>query len=524
MDKADTKGLLGFAIRRTDHTEQESYWLEGQKRFKSTDPGLPPGSQVPTNKHPIQSFLWADYTAKPDHSYTYEVTALRGSPADLLDSDAVSLTISTESVVGNVHDVFFNRGAISSQAYVSRFGDRSPDDVGQPAFDWLSRGLFEALIAFIGEASGSGYGLRAAMYEFQYDKVLEAFGKAKAAEADVKIIYDDKNNTKKEPKKENEKAIADARIKGICQPRTANPSYIAHNKFIVLLKDGEPVSVWTGSTNITENGIFGHLNVGHVVRDAGVAKSYLEYWQQLADDPDARDLKPWTTEQTPAPADLAAGQVGALVFSPRSDLGALDWYTQMIAATSRAVFLTGAFGVPAPFVDVLSKPAKEAVRYLVLDKAGQNANAKTLVGKLRRVPGNQIVVANLIRMNEFDEWLKEEANPLSQNVAYLHTKFLVADPLGDDPWVVTGSANFSEASTTKNDENMVVVRGNTRLCDIYLGEFMRTFSHYSFRDWAASVPKSQWHDISWLAETDAWVDDFFTRGKRKTLEREYFGP
>jgi phosphatidylserine/phosphatidylglycerophosphate/cardiolipin synthase-like enzyme len=127
-------------------------------------------------------------------------------------------------------------------------------------------------------------------------------------------------------------------------------------------------------------------------------------------------------------------------------------------------------------------------------------------------------------MNEFDEWLKEEANPLSQNVAYLHTKFLVADPLGDDPWVVTGSANFSEASTTKNDENMVVVRGNTRLCDIYLGEFMRTFSHYSFRDWAASVPKSQWHDISWLAETDAWVDDFFTRGKRKTLEREYFGP
>jgi len=38
-------------------------------------------------------------------------------------------------------------------------------------------------------------------------------------------------------------------------------------------------------------------------------------------------------------------------------------------------------------------------------------------------------------------------------------QFLLMD-LGDDPIVVTGSANFSEASTNDNDENMLHICGN----------------------------------------------------------------
>ena len=76
MDEKDTEHLLGFGIHRTDVTEHEAYWLEGQKRFKITDPGLPPGTGVPTNKHPIQSFLWADFTAKDGHHYVYKVVAM----------------------------------------------------------------------------------------------------------------------------------------------------------------------------------------------------------------------------------------------------------------------------------------------------------------------------------------------------------------------------------------------------------------------------------------------------------------
>lgn len=48
-------------------------------------------------------------------------------------------------------------------------------------------------------------------------------------------------------------------------------------------------------------------------------------------------------------------------------------------------------------------------------------------------------------------------------------------PLSDDPIVFTGAANFSEPSTTANAENMLVIRGDTRVADIYLGEFTRLF-------------------------------------------------
>jgi len=47
--------------------------------------------------------------------------------------------------------------------------------------------------------------------------------------------------------------------------------------------------------------------------------------------------------------------------------------------------------------------------------------------------------------------------------------------------VVTGSANFSAASTNSNDENMLIIRGSRRAADIYFTEFNRLFNHYYFR-------------------------------------------
>src|SRR5262249_18333449 len=133
MKPADCAGLLGFAIHRTDHVEEEAYWLKGTKTFKETDPGLPPGAQYSTREHPIQGFTWADYTAKPGYDYTYRVVALKGTPRALQPAGEVSVRIQTESPQGGTQDVYFNRGAACSQEYARRFGNRSPKDVGQPA-------------------------------------------------------------------------------------------------------------------------------------------------------------------------------------------------------------------------------------------------------------------------------------------------------------------------------------------------------------------------------------------------------
>ncbi|MGY2990337.1 phosphatidylserine/phosphatidylglycerophosphate/cardiolipin synthase-like enzyme [Bradyrhizobium sp. USDA 4508] len=522
MDKSETEDLLGFGFHRTDVTENEAYWLEGQKRFKILDPGLPPGKGVPTNKHPIQSFLWADFTAKGSHDYVYKVVAIRGTPDAPKETEFVELQVKTEAHdAAETHDVFFNRGAIASQAYAQRFENRDPDEVGPEAYQWLSRGLHEALIEFIGKAKDPSFALRAAIYEFQYPDVLDAFHNADAAGADVKIIYDAKSNPKG-PRKRNEEAIKAELIKSLCIPRTANPSYIAHNKFIVLLKNGAPIEVWTGSTNVTTNGIFGHLNAGHVVRDTAIASQYLEYWTDLSDDPEARDIKPKNVDKSPAPTTVGSGATVA-VFSPRSNLKALDWYVDLMAKARQAAFLTGAFGVPAPFVDLL-KTDTEVVRYILLEKPGQGADAPAILSQIRAVRSNQIVVGppKWFSLNAFDDWLEERKNPFSENVEYIHTKFMLVDPLGDDPWVVAGSANFSTASTNQNDENMLVIRGDGRVVDIYLGEFMRIYNHLSFRSWAAGKSKEELNKISFLDTTGDWVGDFYKPGTRRTLQREYF--
>ena len=193
LSEARRAGCLGFAIRREDHTEGERVWLRGLKTFQATDPELGPGQSVSTRFHPVQAFQWADYTAKPEHDYT-----LRGAPgqrharARSVLEDGVSVRVRTESELGATHSIFFNRGALASQEYARRFMNFAPDQLTDPreraaAYKWLSRGLLEALLAFIARATGPEFALRGAIYEFRRAEVLQALqgrGRARRRHAD----------------------------------------------------------------------------------------------------------------------------------------------------------------------------------------------------------------------------------------------------------------------------------------------------------------------------------------------------
>ena len=112
----------------------------------------------------------------------------------------------------------------------------------------------------------------------------------------------------------------------------------------------------------------------------------------------------------------------------------------------------------------------------------------------------------------------------TKNVHYVHDKFMLVDPLSSDPIVVTGSANFSLNSTTGNDENMLVIRGDTRVADIYLGEFIRLWRHYYFRAVMRRVG-SAGAKKSWLVDDDSWSNSFYDPSSRKRFEPQVFaGP
>jgi phosphatidylserine/phosphatidylglycerophosphate/cardiolipin synthase-like enzyme len=65
-----------------------------------------------------------------------------------------------------------------------------------------------------------------------------------------------------------------------------------------------------------------------------------------------------------------------------------------------------------------------------------------------------------------DAW-HQESSPIGVNVNWVHTKFMLVDPVGARPVTLTGSANWSEASVITNDENMVVIRGDKRVADSF---------------------------------------------------------
>jgi phosphatidylserine/phosphatidylglycerophosphate/cardiolipin synthase-like enzyme len=542
-------GLLGFAIHRTDKTENEQYWLKGFKTFEELDPNPTPGSLVSTQEAPIQTFVWGDYTACPNHDYTYKVVPVYGTPKNLIYAEEVEVDVRTEDTEHEEFAIYFNRGVAGSQAYARKFGNKSPEDAGPEAFRWLSRGLEEAILSFIGRAHGKRYSIRAAAYEFSHEAVLNAFKAASQTGADVKIVYDARTNASG-PKAASEAAICKAGIKDLMIPRTSDPAYISHNKYIILLEDGWPIEVLTGSTNFTDGGIYGQSNVVHIVRNPVIASQYHEYWKKLAEDTSVKLLRPWTVAHTPTPTNAFTDGIQP-VFSPRQTNDALQWYSNEIDTADTLVGFTAAFGVNDFFAGVMEQNVKNT-RYVLFEKKPPGPNPKkpavaptkayTHYLNYSKVQNNNIAIGEVIATSiigdsELHRWLGEKLSGLNKMVKYLHTKYMFINPLGNDPTVISGSANFSQASTTNNDENMLVIKGNTMVADIYFGEFMRIWNHFYFRDIANRYAQVNAKKLvvsddeereddrmcdPYLQPTDSWTANYYGGDYKKTQERLLF--
>jgi phosphatidylserine/phosphatidylglycerophosphate/cardiolipin synthase-like enzyme len=592
------KGLLGFAVRRYDHQSKRLVWLSGGLRgFKKPEESKgteaeprPPNSLVA----PIQAFLWGDYTVDPARTYTYRVVPMYGTPGKLQQGEFVEVTITTESPEDQKHAVFFNRGVAGSQAYSRHFGkyrrwypfEKSgrrewrdfikPDDIpNRKAWEWLSRGLEEAMLKFIGQATGPEYGLRAAVYEKDHLPIIQAFADGLESGADVKIIRHAKEKTRTEVKGGREVKVnypdevaqaSEAAIRRIGLKNPENISRwegafskrthpaIAHNKFIVLLLNGKPVQVWTGSTNLTAGGIFGQSNVGHVVRDEDVAARYLEYWEKLATDPkmasaknDPEDagLRNWNVIRQPDLTGPVPPHSLTPIFSPRLTTGMLEWYAGQLAAAKSSVHFTAAFGVSQEIGGKLVQKRTAAenasfLRYILLESKPGKSQSDKRKSKAKEqgkpipvdyydfieFPENRIAYGDVLRDRKTKkaerQILDESLSGLNINVDYLHTKYLLVDPLTDDPLIITGSANFSEASTVDNDENMLVIRGDTRLADIFLTEFTRLFNHFLIRNRLNRLSDAEFEQGHDLAPDDSWTRPYYQEGTPEQAERLLF--
>ena len=104
---------------------------------------------------------------------------------------------------------------------------------------------------------------------------------------------------------------------------------------------------------------------------------------------------------------------------------------------------------------------------------------------------------------------------------------MLVDPFSKRPTVVSGSANWSLPSTNANDENMLIIRGDRRVADIYFGEFMRIFAHHRFREALAIHLKEHGSVDDWKPNflkdnPDEWVPKHYENGGRYQIQRVYF--
>ncbi len=589
--KRATRGLLGFTI----------YKRKGKaKRFTPLSGGRRDFEGVKSKAPIIQAFQWSDYVVNPKTTYTYRVVPIYGKPEEQREGEAVEVTIETEDPDDKTHAVYFNRGVAGSQAYSRRFGKHAkwyrtdqrgrvawqefvkPEDIpDRAAYKWLSRGLEEALLGFLGQATGPEYALRGAIYELTYGPAIQGFVDALERGADVKIVHHAKREKQMVLKRNKDSSVTIAPNSGEGEPilfknreirevlakdavaRAADaavakigledPAHqqafdnmliertdtqISHNKFIVLLKNDQPIQVWTGSTNLTEGGIFGQSNVGHVVRDEGVAQKYYEYWQKLSTDPKKKSAKSdppdtgmrnWTVAQQPDLTDLPPKNSMTPIFSPRLSKTMLNWYADRLDAAKSSVFFTAAFSVADEiFQKVIQEKEvgnKAYLRYLLLE--GNSGLLRPKIPEMQKVAQNRIAYGDTLLARkggdpEHKQFI-ETLTGLNGHVNYLHTKYMLIDPLSDDPIVITGSANFSQASTQNNDENMLIIRGNTRVADIFLGEFMRLFNHFRSRNKSNQLSDEEAGQAHFLVPNNSWIKPYFEVGNAKRSERMLFG-
>ncbi len=514
IDADRREGLLGFAVERQEGSRGRKKWLKNSLQF----PKVPhtDGDRTPSNDAPVQKFRWSDYGVQPGRTYRYTVHPVYGRPGDLDVQEGPTVAAKTDAFRVGPHGVLFNRAAAASQAFSRDFPEvaaaldaarraRQPAPPLPPrALAWLSRGLEEEILSFIGRAADDTWALDVAIYEYELESIVAAVEAAHRRGAAVRVVYHAKKNDHQT--EVNEKALA-ALPPEVKRPRVT--SSIFHHKFIVLsrVRNGRrrPVAVLCGSTNFTHNGVYRQANVVHVVRDPAVADTYLTLFEQLFAGASPKDTKAFVTTSNPVALDeeLFVG------FSPRSGRSDLSAFVETIRAARRDVLFCTAFAL---FADVsealLGEPNDRILRF------GLQNTRSTITG-FHRDRTARFVTPALIGSG-LEGFLKESLAGQRGSIL-VHTKLVVTDFTSDSPTVISGSHNLSVSASEKNDENFLVIAGDTDVADCYGVELMRLYDHYRFR-FAAKTSRS----APSLTPDDSWTDRYFSPDTLNFVDRVTF--
>jgi len=518
MDLAEPrrKGLLGFAIEKQQGGKPWLF-LFNSLTFPGKAHTFPQFHATPSDIAPLQKFRWADYAVNPGMTLHYRVHLAYGTADAVQLGEALELTITSDDGHPSNQSVIFNRAVAASQAFQRKFPDLDaqisanknmpieawPDAARQ----WLENGLLGRLLGFIERAVDGQWALDIAIYEYQLQAIIDAVNAAFARGVQVRVLYharpDDEDTTI------NEASLA---ALPLASKRGRVTHNIFHNKFIVLSRvdasGKQPEAVLCGSTNFTANGVYRQANVVHVLDDESVAASFLQTFEQVWVQPDDVGVtRDWITEHNP----MNPQQPLFVGFSPRTGGADLQAFESIISAAKKDVLFVTAFSLPDAILNaLLGQPHDDILRY------GLQNTASRITGF--HADRSAEFAATALLNTGLEGWLRENMKGQKGNLL-VHTKAVVTDFTSDSPTIISGSHNLSASASNGNDENYLIIRGDTDLADRYGLELLRFYEHYRFRYFAKKLALKQ---VSPLAAGDSWTNDYYIEGGLRQLSRLRF--
>lgn len=197
-----------------------------------------------------------------------------------------------------------------------------------------------------------------------------------------------------------------------------------HNKFCVV--DG--ATVWTGSTNITQNCMYRNDNNALVIQSSALAENYTAEFDEMFG---AKRFGPRSPSRTPNPV-IKLGEFTTIenYFAPEDDVQE-KILEQIRAARREILFMAFAF-TSDPIAEAMIDAMREGVQVRGVLEA-RNVNDRACEDDRLRDAGATVYV---------------DSNPNN-----MHNKIIVID----EATVITGSYNFSRNADENNDENILFI-------------------------------------------------------------------
>ena len=219
---------------------------------------------------------------------------------------------------------------------------------------------------------------------------------------------------------------------------------LMHNKFMVIDKR----QVWTGSLNLTENGVIEDRNNLVRVDSPSIAEYYTQEFEEMFTAGEFGNTSP---EGSPEDGRFKAGDIPVEVyFSP--DDGVMDILLEEVASAREEIVFFGYSFTSDPLAQALVEKARQGVRVMgVFD--------------------SDMVIANT---GSDYKWLLGAGLPVCRDgeAGLMHNKVIIID----QQVVITGSYNFTSSAERFNDENVLILH-DPHLAELYLAEFTDINAH-----------------------------------------------